>query len=432
MERKLYPIEIQLGETTRPYSPEFQTAPEYADSWKRVLVMSHNKAKVTCMCSGSGEKRLSIHYRSNSDTLHLAKFPDTGMEHSEDCTFFSEDPAMSGLGGYKRGVVQELDDGNVKIKLKVGLQQRPSKAPEESPDSAPAAAKPKPAARKSSQSSMTLLGLLHYLWTQADLNVWMPGMEGKRSLGVVHFHLLKVASMTYAGKHRLASNLLIASSAPTGRQTELNKAKTMEAINRRQRLVVITPLSQYQADMESSASLPISGWHGIPFLNMTSEQWEVAQKRFAHELNCWMTGEQVIAIVQTDPPKPAGGSARAQIVDVALMHVTRQWIPVDSGYEAAVTAELVGQNRRFSKPLRFDSGAEQVFPDFWLIDSGEPQPMEVWGLTDPDYQARKAKKVEHYNQQYGEDGWWQWDATTGGEIPAFPDRTGHRRNDQNE
>lgn len=431
MERKLYPVEIQLGETSRTYSPEFQTSAEYADDWKRVLVMSHNKAKVTCMCPGNGDKRLSIHYRSNSDNLHLAKFPDTGMEHSEDCTFFSEDPAMSGLGGYKRGVVQELDDGNVKIKLKVGLQQRPTKAPDETAAEPAAASKPKAAARKSSQSSMTLLGLLHYLWTQADLNVWMPGMEGKRSLGVVHHHLLKVASMTYAGKHRLASNLLIAT-PQTGRQAEINKAKAMEAINRRQRLVVIAPLSQYQPEMETSASLPISGFHGIPFLNMTSEQWEVAQKRFAHELNCWMTGEQVMAIVQTDPPKPAGGTPRAQVVDVAFMHLTKKWIPVDSGYEAAVAAELVNQNRRFSKPLRFDSGTEQVFPDFWLLDCGEHRPMEVWGLTDPDYQARKAKKVEHYDLKYGEDGWWQWDAAAGGDIPAFPDRTGSRRDDQNE
>lgn len=98
--------------------------------------------------------------------------------------------------------------------------------------------------------------------------------------------------------------------------------------------------------------------------------------------------------------------------------------PVDSRrfgrYEAAVAAALVAAERRFEKPLRFDAGTEQVFPDFWLRDRSEIVPMEVWGLTDPDYAARKAQKIAHYDEKYGPGKWWQWDAAAGAPIPPFP------------
>lgn len=38
------------------------------------------------------EKRLSIHSRANSDRFHLARFPETGAEHSEDCVYYGSIP----------------------------------------------------------------------------------------------------------------------------------------------------------------------------------------------------------------------------------------------------------------------------------------------------------------------------------------------------
>lgn len=419
MERRHYPVEVILGDSTRLYSAEFQTQEQHSASWKRVLLMAHGKAEVRCCCLGMGHKRLSIHSRVNSDRFHLARFPDTGPEHSEDCIYFGVDPGMSGLGTYKKGVVQELDDGNTKIKLKVGLQQRPTAAPNDV-GAAPVQKAPAGGRSRSGQASMTLLGLMHYFWTLAGFNVWSPAMEGKRTLAVVHHHLLRVAAATYAGRVRLSSNLLVATPAATGRQGDLNKAKSVEAMNRRRRLIVVAPLAQYQEGMAQAARLPISGFHGIPFLSASEDTWAFLQRRFLSELNGWMSGDQVIAIIQTDVPTPATNGLRAQAVDVALMATTPEWIPVDSGYESAVAASLVAEGRRFEKPMRFDAGEDQVFPDFWLKDVGDPLPMEVWGMTDQDYLTRKAQKVAYYDEKYGAGIWWQWDAAAGGPIPPFP------------
>jgi hypothetical protein len=191
-------------------------------------------------------------------------------------------------------------------------------------------------------------------------------------------------------------------------------------MNRRRRLVVIAPLAQYKPGMEEAPRLPIMGFHGIPHLSLSKEHWEVLQHRFLSEINGWISGDSVIAIAQTDVPTPSSGSMQAQIVDLALMLVTPQWIPVDSGYEAAVVAALVDAERRFEKPLRFDASEDVVFPDFWLRDRSDVLPMEVWGLTDPEYQARKGQKTLYYDEKYGPGKWWQWDAVSGGAIPPFP------------
>jgi len=420
MDRKLYPVEVTLGSNKRPYSPEFQTQDEFKDGWKRVLLMAHGKADVRCTCPGDGEKRLSIHSRANSDRFHLARFPETGAEHSEDCVYYGVDPNMSGLGSYRRGVVQELDDGAVKMKLKVGLQQRAAVAPQDSENSGPAETKAGTPRPRSGQASMTLLGLLHFLWTQAGLHTWAPSMEGKRNLGVVHHHLMRVAMSTYAGRVRFSQNLVIATPSASGQQAGQNKAKSLDAITQRRRLVVVAPLAQHQEGMDGSSILPIAGFHGIPHLAVDDAIWASIERRFAREIDAWRAGNPIIAVAQTDPPRSSGGSMRAQVVDVSLMQITRDWIPVDSGYEALIAEKLVAEKRRFEKPLRFDAGEDAVFPDFWLRDLAVPAPLEVWGLSTSDYQTRKKDKAAHYDETYGAGGWWSWNAAIGDPVPDLP------------
>jgi len=237
---------------------------------------------------------------------------------------------------------------------------------------------------------------------------------------VVHHHLMRVAMATYAGRVRLSQNLVIATPSGSGQQAGQNKAKSLDAITQRRRLVVVAPLAQHQEGMEGSSVLPIAGFHGIPHLMLDDGIWASIERRFLRELDAWRAGNPVVAVAQTDPPKSSAGSTRAQVVDVSLMQITRDWIPVDSGYEALIAEKLVAEKRRFEKPLRFDAGADAVFPDFWLRDRPVPLPLEVWGLSTPDYQARKKEKAAHYDETYGAGGWWSWNAAVGDLVPELP------------
>jgi hypothetical protein len=80
---------------------------------------------------------------------------------------------------------------------------------------------------------------------------------------------------------------------------------------------------------------------------MDDSTWSPLQRRFGRKIDAWMAGSRVMAIVQTEPPRSSGGSIRAQIADAALMQITQDWIPVDSGYEALVADMLVADKRRF-------------------------------------------------------------------------------------
>jgi hypothetical protein len=89
-------------------------------------------------------------------------------------------------------------------------------------------------------------------------------------------------------------------------------------------------------------------------------------------------------------------------------------------------ARLWQEKRAFIKPLRYN-GEEDIFPDFVLMDVAgtEALPMEVFGMTTPDYLQRKKVKTALYDRDYGAGLWWQWNASEDAEgldIPDFPPR----------
>ena len=58
-----------------------------------------------------------------------------------------------------------------------------------------------------SGTKLSLRGLLHYLWDQADLTRWQAGFAGKRTWGTVRKHLLLAAENKIARGDSLGSRL---------------------------------------------------------------------------------------------------------------------------------------------------------------------------------------------------------------------------------
>ncbi len=69
-------------------------------------------------------------------------------------------------------------------------------------------------------------------------------------------------------------------------------------------------------------------------------------------------------------------------------------------------------------------GEEDVFPDFVLKDvpGMDALPMEVFGMSTPEYLLRKQEKTVHYDREYGPGNWWSWNAAEKSDIPDFPAR----------
>jgi len=81
------------------------------------------------------------------------------------------------------------------------------------------------------------------------------------------------------------------------------------------------------------------------------------------------------------------------VLDVALMHVSDQWIPFNFCYETEIKARLCEQVRAFEKPMLFDAEEDSVFPDFWILDLEKDYPMDVFGMATPEYLVRKQTKA---------------------------------------
>ncbi|MFH8136284.1 DUF1173 family protein [Pantoea osteomyelitidis] len=115
------------------------------------------------------------------------------------------------------------------------------------------------------------------------------------------------------------------------------------------------------------------------------------------------------------------------------MTVSLRLILVDSVWERIIEDKFWRERRRFTKPRCYDSEAE-VFPDFLPRDvTGQAAvPLEVFGMTTPEYLACKVLKVAHYQEEYGGGFWWSWDAfqpRAAEKIPPFPARRSSGKSD---
>ncbi|EMN3634435.1 DUF1173 family protein [Pseudomonas aeruginosa] len=408
----IYPV--QIG--TKRYSKEFQVDEISAKSWRSVLDKAYGVTHATCCCPGKGGKKLAIKLRESSDSYHLARFAGTGAEHANQCRFYAPAPEASGLQGYATGVVVEGDDGSLRIKLARGLRVLPTR---EAEDEARAMTAIQPGIRR---PAMTLLGLLHFIWQESRLNTWYPAMEGKRNLFSVAKALANTAPRINAGRVRLNEVLLLPSRKDSDRARE-NQSRVQAALDRGLRLVVIAPLARYDAPKHGDdlERLPLSMPFGMPTLYL-NDQWSRAGGRFQREISLWKDGNSVMAIAQAEV-RMGKKYPYAKVLDLALMSVSDRWIPTDSSYEALVEQQLRAEGRAFEKPLRFDAREEDIFPDFWMLDTDQPYPMEVFGMATPEYLARKHVKERYYTREYGSSGWWRWDASSdpsGLKMPAFP------------
>lgn len=406
-------IEWADGKRQR-YSPEFQTDDQYRRSWHHTLERAHKTVSVFCQCFGRGEKKLEVRHLSEANTFYLARYKNTGSEHSPDCLYYAPDVESSGLCGYARDVVEEMSNGGLRVKLQLGLKAgEPIKQSDPTAVSAPRKALPK-------KPSMSLLALLHLMWSESGLHSWTPRMTGRRNLGLINAKLREVGQRIRAGRMPLDDVLLIGTSQQNGAHATANRMRVKQASERQNRLVIVAPLAKHSDERENEDQfMRIAGFHGIPLIRIEPSAWAMAKMRYAGAVRAWRQGYRVVAIVQTGAPVLE--DRPVEMMSVGLMAVSAEWIPFDSSYEAMVEKKLRTEGRRFYKPMRFDASESDVFPDFWLLDTPDETPMEVFGMTTPEYIERKEVKREYYDDKYGPAGWWSWDAAADAEeIPDFP------------
>lgn len=411
---------------------------DYDSDWRKKLGDAYaNKveARVTCLCKGKPDdltlRRLVVRYLKDSDRFSLSGWKHSGGQHRHDCRFYSVWPDDTSAGAYSSSVVRVNDDGTFSITLPVGLSRQTGTdkpASDVNPARHPRTGKSKP--------SMSLLGLGHFIWQQAEINTWKPQYVKNRPRNALWLaSRINGMAQNIRISRLTLKDVLLVSAASEGAQKEANQQRVSYSKDNQKRMLAIALLKadaeQGYAEMQAG-HLILSSPLGFPKLNVSPNVFRACERSFGNELSAWKAGHKVVAIVETEPPtrryERINGRnvpiTEAEVIGIALMRVTPRFIPVDSGYEAIIEARLCEEERSFIKPLRFDA-EEDTLPDFVLtdVDGKESVPMEVFGMNTDEYRARRAVKTEGYNKEYGVGGWWSWDATRKDaeeNIPAFP------------
>ncbi len=402
---------------------------------------SGGEGVVFCRCQGPGctDTKLYISHRESTGTYHLGRYPNTGPVHATDCEFWELPRETSGLDGYDISVVQTLNDGTMKVKLRRPLRQnlQPNEAPATPPPSGQAAT------GRRSQTAMTTRGALDLLWQTADLIHWRPGMVGKRQSGIVHYHLVRAARLIRASRDLIDDVAVFGfKDMPVRDYADMSRrnarvldARHAQSTPKERRLILVIGSIQgiketvtgYRIQVDGFGSQRISLEVSLKLLDGMSRMFPVFARLRAGTL---FPGERAIGLFHArieERAKDKEGWTRLEADAGAFMAITDSWIPVESSYELTFAQFLVEQQRSFVKPLRYDATSDVLFPDFLLTDCGPPlTPVEVWGRDDANYEARRLVKIEQYKEVYPDAPLYEWDATKDETPPALPPKRSRR------
>lgn len=318
-----------------------------------------------CMCQPEG---VPMYIARLGDGFIVKRMPFTGHCHAPGCGSYEPPLEMSGRGEVAPAIREDLTTGCTALRVEFALCQRPGRA-------APMAAGELSGSAHSPGSRLTLRGLLHYLWEQAELNRWHPGFEGRRPWAAVRRHLLRAAQTTLVGGQPLAQRLYV---------PEVFSAEQREALAQRRRLQWASalprpgqpqPLLLVLAELKQL--LPARYGHQAVIKHLPEVAFgldaALARRlthRFEEELATWSADRRLHLVLLATAVLSEHGLP--SVVEVTLMLTTAAWLPVDNAWEAELLNSLVHEGRRFTKPMRYQLAAAERLPTAVLADTETP------------------------------------------------------------
>lgn len=323
---------------------------------------------------------------SRSGRYHLAGWPNEGESHSVECSYHKLGAALSGRGGYSSDAIRETEDG-VQIRLDTALSRSLNM---------PHAGEPVAERGGRTRSSVSLLGLLHWVWEESRLNCWNSRWT-RRSWTTCHAELrLALADAKLNG----AEMDDVTFTVPPFRQSEaprnaLEFAKFRTRLSRRSGsqgrgliLGEIKDISPTPHGVRFALAHHRAGLFASSALNTRlHKSYRPAFSQAARLVRARCIGLFLVELTTR-------GNLR--VIDMAAMLTSCRYLPADSSHEVMMADALCVHRRSFVKPLRYDR-SKAVFPDFVLTDTDPQSYVEVYGIRGREsYEDRKKIKQNFY------------------------------------
>ena len=331
-----------------------------------VVSTAHAKhLRPLCLCLVKG---IEMYVARLGDGYLIKRMPYTGSHHAPDCPSYEPPAEFSGLGQVLGSAITE-DPINGVTALKLGFSMSKAGARSIDPgcgDGGDSVA--------TDGTKLSLRGLLHYLWDQAELTHWHPGFAGKRSWATVRKHLLIAAENKIARGTALQSRLYIPEVFTVEHRDEINARRLAQLMHAAGKPKGPRPLMLLIGEVKEIVPARY-GFKAVvkhvpdqPFA-LDEQLYRRMGRRFERELSLWGASDAVhMMVIATFGLNDAGVPT---IEELSLMPVTGQWLPVEDGFEQHLVERLVRDGRTFVKGLRYNLPVGQLLASAILTDAGE-------------------------------------------------------------
>jgi hypothetical protein len=361
-----------------------------------------------CMCLVEG---VEMYVARLGESYIVKRMPDTGSHHAPDCPSYEAPAEFSGLGQVLgSAITEDPATGETTLKLDFPLTKMPgrSQMPPAGGDSDSVA---------SDGTRLSLRGLLHYLWDQAELTRWHPGFAGKRTWATVRRHLLQAAEYKLARGDSLCARLYVPEPFAVDQRDAINARRLAQwqhavAVTAKpQRLMLL--IGEVKEIVPARYAFKVIVKH-VPdqAFAIDAQLFRRLGRRFEAELTLWGATEEIyMVMIATFGVSSTGVPA---IHEMCLMPVTRQWLPIEDGFDKILVEALVREKRSFVKGLHYNLARHARVASALLTDCAGPPPMLsiVW----PDDEAVAANLEDSPSRTASE---WIWRPRVE-ELPTLP------------
>ena len=324
---------------------------------------AHHRPRCLCLVDG-----VEMYVARLGDGFIVKRMPNTGSHHVPDCPSYEPSAEFSGLGHVLgTAITEDPITGETALKLGFSMSRISGRSTI-------------PAAGSVSDSVVTdgtklsLRGLLHYLWDQAELTRWQPGFAGKRSWATVRKHLLLAAENKIARGGALHARLYI----PEMFSVDQRDAITARRFAQWAHAVASPGKPQHLMLLIAEVKEIVPARYGFKAVikhvpdqafALDEQLYRRLGRRFESELTMWGAADNLhMVMIATFGVSEAGIPA---IAELSLMPVTGQWLPVEDSFEQQLIERLVRNGRSFVKGLRYNLPPGQPLASAILTDIGD-------------------------------------------------------------
>jgi hypothetical protein len=329
-----------------------------------------------CMCLGGHDGRGVEMYVARLAGMNggyiVKRMPDSGSQHAPDCPSYEPPAECSGLGQVLgSAITEDPATGETTLKLDFSMSKIAGRTavPTAGGDSDSVA---------SSGTKLSLRGLLHYLWDQAELTRWQPGFAGRRTWSTVRKHLLQAAENKIARGDSLRMRLYIPEAFSVDQRDAINArrmaqwSQAIAAPGKPQHLMLLVAEVKEIVPARYGFKAVVKHVPDQAFA-LDEQLYRRLGRRFESALALWGAADDIHMVMIATFSVAAAGIPT--IVELSLMPVTRQWLPVEDGYERQLIERLVADGRSFVKGLRYNLGAEGALASATLTDCEGSAPL---------------------------------------------------------